>query len=112
MLALPCKLTMSFSSPNTITVISKEGCKYCTLTKDFLEKVRLPFDLETLDPRSASYGPRRTELIKATGQATFPWIFIGDTFVGGYHNLLHAYNTLRLEDMVKAIGLELELELN
>lgn len=58
-----------------------------------------------LDPESKDYGARRTALINATNHSTFPWIFIGKTFIGGYNDLLHAYNTFRLHDLLKQIGM-------
>ena len=94
-------------SPKTITIVSKDGCSYCILARTFLRNLELPFEIEKLQPGSTSYGKRRTELIRATGHSTFPWIFVGTTFIGGYKELIHAYNTLRLEDLVAPLGLHI-----
>ena len=94
--------------PNAINVISKEGCKYCTYAKGFLTSHGLPYAEEKMVPGAPEYGARRTKLIKITGQATFPWVFVGTQFLGGYHELLHAYNTQRLSVLLKPIGLSVD----
>lgn len=93
--------------PNQITIFSKEGCKYCDDVKAFLIEHNLPFAIEWLQPDLASYADKRKELVEITGHTSFPWIFIGETFLGGYRELIFAFNSLRLHSLVEDIGLKL-----
>lgn len=52
-----------------------------------------------MDPDAADYSAERQKLIDRTGQTTFPWIFVGETFVGGYTELVRAYDTFYLETL-------------
>mmetsp|Transcript_8840 Transcript_8840/g.10580 ORF Transcript_8840/g.10580 Transcript_8840/m.10580 type:complete len:112 (+) Transcript_8840:105-440(+) len=93
---------------NGVLVISKDGCKYCVKAKDFLKEQSIPYATEKMDPESDGYAKRRQELIDQTGQKTFPWVFVGDEFIGGYTELQRSFDTLRLHDLLKKIGIELE----
>ena len=79
-----------------IVMYSTGVCPYCVMAERLLrargvaeiEKVRV--DLEPV---------RRTEMMEKTGQRTVPQIYIGETHVGGYDNLVqldHAGELARL----------------
>lgn len=70
------------------TIYSKENCKYCKLTKEFLNSKKLEFKEIILDPNNNDYVSIRDELINKTDHRTFPWIFEGDRFIGGYKELV------------------------
>lgn len=69
-------------------IYSKEGCGYCRKAKDFLDSKKLEFKEIVLDPTSEDYVVVRDGLVGRTGHRTFPWIFEGDRFVGGYGELI------------------------
>ncbi len=60
-------------------------CPYCIRAKQFLqsrgvaqiEEVRIDSDAEA-----------RTQMVQSTGRRTVPQIFIGDTHVGGYDDMV------------------------
>jgi glutaredoxin len=72
----------------TYKIYSKEGCRYCKLSKEFLDERKIPFEEILLNPSQEDYEKIRDNLIETTGQRTFPWIFQGDSFIGGYFELL------------------------
>jgi len=89
-----------------IEIYSKGGCKYCTLAKEFLDQKGIEYAEHKLDPLGANYQIERQKLIKRTHQTTFPWIFVGTHFLGGYTDLIRAHDTLLLEKL----GVKLELD--
>lgn len=96
----------------SIVVYCKANCSYCVKAKAFLEEHKLPFTEVLLHCDSESYGAERDALVARTGvnHRTFPFIFVGDTFVGGYSELVTAYETLRLHELVKTVNLVLEAD--
>lgn len=90
------------------TLYCKDECKYCHLAKGFLKENEVPFTVVELDPKSDDYATQRDALIERSGgHKTFPWVFVKDeTFIGGYNELVHAYNTQRLHTLLRAVGVE------
>jgi glutaredoxin 3 len=65
-----------------VTIYSTPGCPYAARARDLLRQRGIRFrDV------SADDAARRAEVIDRTGQFTFPQIFIGRDFVGGYDEL-------------------------
>ena len=68
-----------------ITLYTTGSCPYCIRAKQFLqsrgvaqiEEVRIDADAEA-----------RTQMMQSTGRRTVPQIFIGDTHVGGYDDMV------------------------
>lgn len=90
---------------NRVVLFSKDTCKYCTLAKEFLSEKGVPFSVETLEPTSPNYKEERQTLIeRSEGHTTFPWVFVGDTFIGGYSDLVRAYDTMYLEMLGIEVG--------
>ena len=80
-----------------IVVYKTEYCGYCTAAIRFLEdkkgvQVR-GVDL-THDPEG------RMQLVQRTGLRTVPQIFIGDTHVGGYDDLIALERAGKLDDLL------------
>ena len=63
----------------TIRVFSKVGCKYCDMAKEFLEERCIEYEYIVVEDG--------TELKQKTGQKTFPFIFDGEKFIGGFREL-------------------------
>lgn len=90
-----------------ITLYCKDDCKYCTKAKDYLVEKSIPYNEVKLDPSSESYASQRDELVTKTNHKTFPFVFVGDTFVGGCDDMIRAYETLALHEMCERIGMQL-----
>ena len=91
-------------------VHTKPGCKYCDLSKTFLNDKNIPYTPINYDPLLENYDLLKSELMNKTNHYTFPLIFIGDTFVGGYSELVHAYETCKLHDLCRQIGIHIEYD--
>jgi len=91
------------------TIYSKDGCKFCTLAKEFMKEQEIPFEETKLDPESEGYAAERQRLIDAAnGHKTFPWIFVGEEFIGGFSELQIAFNTQKLHRLLAAVGVTIE----
>ncbi len=104
---------MAPDPPSCITVYSKEHCQFCKKTKDFLEKYKISFVEVHLDSSDEErYVKERDDLISRTGghHKTFPFIFVGNQFLGGYTDLIRAYNTLTLHELCSKEGIVLEYD--
>ena len=85
-----------------IKVYSKDECIFCERAKKLLQEINLDYEEIKLDPNGyEKYKKERNRLIEQTDHKTFPWIFIGEKFIGGFTDLKHAHNTLKLNDYVK-----------
>lgn len=71
--------------PNTVKVYSKKGCEYCVYAKEFLEENNIEYEEIDMTDKDT------TDLKTRTKQNTFPFIFRGYTFLGGYKELLEEY---------------------
>ena len=98
-------------SDKLVVVYSKDKCRYCTKSKDLLNNNKIPFKEIKLDPDNESYKDTLSQLIDITdGHKTFPFIFIGGDFLGGYTELNHSFCT-NISEKLKAIGIEFKLDL-
>ena len=82
-------------------VYCKPNCVYCDKAKQFLQEKHVQFECTTLDPEDASYVAARDDLISRcqVDHRTFPFIFVGSTFVGGYTDLVVAADSGRLAEL-------------
>jgi glutaredoxin 3 len=71
---------------NTITLFTTEPCGFCRQAKALLAARGLDYREVNLakDPVG------RADLVKRTGQMTFPQIVVGDRSIGGFRELLEA----------------------
>jgi glutaredoxin 3 len=79
---------------------AQDSCKYCTLAKELLKGNAIEYQEVKLDPESAEYAAQRDALIERTGQKTFPWVFVQDELIGGYTDLLNAFNSSALHKKI------------
>lgn len=93
-----------------VTIFSKAVCPFCTRAKEFFQKNNISYNEVLLDHKSETYHDVVEELLDRTNQNTFPYIFIGETFVGGYSDMMAAYDTLKLHELLKTIGITLEVD--
>ncbi|MBS0185026.1 MAG: glutaredoxin 3 [Proteobacteria bacterium] len=90
---------------NQITIFTTTYCPYCTFAKDFLTRNALPF-VEIDVTGNTSF---REDLVKKTGgRTTVPQIFIGETSIGGYDDLMALSKTNNFEKLLKNAGIMLK----
>ena len=81
-----------------VTIYTKPYCPFCVRALDLLERKGVAFD--EID---AGFDPdKRQEMIRRSGRATFPQIFIGDTHIGGCDEMMALERAGRLDPMLKA----------
>lgn len=92
-------MSESSESHPPITMYSTAVCPYCIRAESFLKskgvtaiaKVRVD-----LDPA------RRVEMMEKTGRRTVPQIYVGDTHVGGFDDLVALDRAGKLEPLLAA----------
>jgi glutaredoxin 3 len=69
---------------SSVRVYVTSYCPYCTMAKGHLERLGVAY--QTID---VSHDPEtRNWLVERTGMRTVPQIFVGDTPVGGYTDMM------------------------
>ena len=91
-----------------IVIHSKTNCPYCVKAKDFLKDKGISFQEIVYDPTSEEYETLKNALLERTNFKTFPQIFVGAEFVGGYTDLVDSYSTLKFHQLCKNVGIEVE----
>jgi glutaredoxin 3 len=90
-----------------VQLVSKPDCPYCDQAKGFLGDLGLEYGVEMLDPSASTYESRKRELVETTGGRTFPFIFIEGEYIGGFRELVAAYDTGRLAERCRLYGITL-----
>jgi len=69
---------------SNVTIYTKPYCPYCIRAVDLLERKGVRFtEIE------AAFDPdKRQEMIRRSGRATFPQIFIGERHIGGCDDMM------------------------
>lgn len=99
------------TAADAVTMFCKSPCLYCVKAKDFLAEHRIPFTAVELDATTTEGdAAQRDALVQQTDHHTFPFIFVGHTFVGGYAELVHAHATLKLHELLQSIGVSLDAD--
>ena len=79
-----------------VTVYSRQLCGYSTAAMRLLERKGVAFE-----ERDATHDPElRQEMMRRSGRATFPQIFVGDTHVGGCDDLMALEREGRLDPLL------------
>ena len=87
---------------DTIQIFSKDKCIYCDKAKSLLNDYNVPFKeikLSNLD--------KLKEI--TNGHNTFPFVFFGDEFIGGYTELRHSMLTDMPQKLI-SIGIKIKLD--
>lgn len=79
-----------------VLVYSTRVCPYCRMAEALLTKKGVSFQKIKVDEDPA----RLTEMIKRSNRRTVPQIFIGDTHVGGYMDLLALERNGELDELL------------
>ena len=97
---------------NSLILYSREKCNYCVKSKQLLSNNKIPFTEIKLDPAHNNYEDEKNNLkLKTKGHSTFPFIFVGPSFLGGFSELNHSLNT-NLSEKLKKIGITFEPDLD
>lgn len=93
-----------------IVIYSKVTCGYCKKAKDFLSSKNIPYTEFVLSETDNDYTKHRDYYFNKFNCKSFPMITVGKTFIGGFSDLVHKYNTLELYDLCKEDGLIIDNE--
>lgn len=91
---------MSSSSHPPITVYSSAMCGYCVAAKNFLKSKGLAWNEIRIDLDPGE----RTRMVARTGRTSVPQIFIGETHVGGYDDMMALHRAGRFEPLLEGEG--------
>jgi glutaredoxin 3 len=83
---------------SNVTIYTKPYCPYCIRAVDLLERKGVQFtEIE------AAFDPdKRQEMIRRSGRATFPQIFIGERHIGGCDEMMALEREGRLDPLLAA----------
>ncbi len=79
-----------------ITLYSTAVCPYCNAAKNFLKSKGQTWDEVRVDVDPAI----REKMIAMTGRTSVPQIFIGETHVGGYDDMMALHREGKLEPLL------------
>ncbi len=81
-----------------VVIYTKSWCPYCSAAKDLLGKKGVTFREIEITGKS----DLREEMIKRSGRATVPQIFVGDQHIGGCDDLYELDRRKALDPMLAA----------
>jgi len=79
-----------------ITLYTSAVCAYCTAAKQFLRSRGLDWSEIRIDQDPDA----RTRMIDTTGRTSVPQIFIGDTHVGGFDDMMALHRAGKFESLL------------
>ncbi len=79
-----------------ITLYTSANCGYCTAAKNFLKSKSLSWTEVRIDLDAAE----RERMLARARRTSVPQIFIGDTHVGGYDDLIALHRAGKLDALV------------
>jgi glutaredoxin 3 len=84
---------------NKVQIYTTAICPYCVSAKNFLKQRGLGYEEVRVDLDPSK---REEMLTRSAGRRTVPQIFINETHVGGFDDLVAADRAGRLRDLVEA----------
>jgi glutaredoxin 3 len=84
--------TTTTTKPKKWVIYSLNGCPYCEKAKEFLKQRNIPYDyieFESLDDQKKQTITKEIDTVKP-GFRTYPRIFNGTQFIGGYNDLVQS----------------------
>jgi glutaredoxin 3 len=80
-----------------VTIYTKPYCPYCIRAVSLLEKKGVAFtEIE------AAFDPeKRQEMMRRSGRATFPQIFVGETHIGGCDDMYALEREGKLDPLLR-----------
>jgi glutaredoxin 3 len=83
-----------------ITLYTSATCGYCVAAKNFLRSRDLAWEEIRIDTDPA----QRERMIARSGRHTVPQIFVGDTHVGGYDDMMALHRAGKFAPLVAGGG--------
>lgn len=88
---------------NKVFFFSVPNCTYCDVLKEELEALEVPFVKVIIDKDDVS---AKTALVEKTKQRTFPQLFFGSRFIGGFDQFRRLLMTNQVSDALAPLGLK------
>ena len=102
------KLIVMLHSRKELHIYSKDDCIYCVRAKKLLVENKIPFT----EIKMGLDNKDKIDALKIkTESNTFPFIFIGDEFLGGFTELNHSLVTT-LSDKLREIGIDFKYDMD
>ncbi len=87
----------ALNTVSPVVIYTAVPCGYCSAAKRFFEGQEIPYmEIDLTGNRDA-----RMDLMRRTGQRTVPQIFVGDTHIGGYSDLVALHGQGGLEPLLQ-----------
>lgn len=83
-------------STPTVTIYSSAYCGYCTAAKNFLNSRGVSWNEVRIDMDPAE----REKMVALAKRTSVPQIFIGETHVGGYDDMIALHRAGKLEPLL------------
>jgi len=87
---------LSDANTPTVTIYSTAICPYCVAAKNFLKSKGLGWNEVRIDTDPAA----RDAMLARTRRTSVPQIFIGETHVGGYDDMMALHRAGKLEPLL------------
>ena len=81
-----------------VTIYTKPYCPYCVRAVSLLEEKGIAFT----EIEAASDPEKRQEMMRRSGRATFPQIFIGERHIGGCDDMMALERAGQLDTLLAA----------
>ena len=94
----------SEASKHPVMFFSREGCKYCDKLSSELEGMNIPFSMFKVTHDEQGDEVKR-QLVELTGCKTFPQLFIGGRFQGGYTEFVKSSLNGELIEVLNSVGI-------
>lgn len=88
---------MDDASTPTITIYSTAICPYCVAAKNFLKSKGLDWTEVRIDTDPVE----REKMLAKARRTSVPQIFVGETHVGGYDDMMALHRAGKFEPLVK-----------
>lgn len=88
---------MSDTHAPTITIYSTAQCPYCVMAKNFLKSKHKTWTEIRIDTDPAE----REKMVALTKRTSVPQIFIGQTHVGGYDDMMALHRAGKLDALLE-----------
>jgi len=82
--------------PPAITLYTSAVCAYCMAAKQFLRSRGLEWTEVRIDQEPDA----RARMVEMTGRTSVPQIFVGETHVGGYDDLMALHRAGKFEPLL------------
>jgi len=95
----------SEASKHPVMFFSREYCTYCEKLSSELASMNIPFSMFKVT-RDEQGDEVKRQLVELTGSTTFPQLFIGGRFVGGYTEFVKSSLNGALIEVLNSVGIK------